>query len=78
VELRLLRTKKNGFGDTGCGYGIEIDSIPPGISSAPFKYIDLSTGKTYNMAFMGGMVSLVQHKDSLALEPKVGWAVVGY
>jgi len=77
VELRLPHTKKNGFGDTGCGYGIELDSIPPAISSAPFKYIDQSTNKTYNMAFMGGIASLIQHSESLALEPIMGWAVVG-
>jgi len=69
--------ERNGFGDTGCGYGIELDDIPPSISSAPFKYIDHLTNKTYNMAFMGGIVSLVQHNESLALEPKMGWAVIG-
>jgi len=70
--------QKRGFGyDTGCGHGIKLENIPPSLSSAPFKYIDLLTKTTYDMAFMGGIVSLVQHSETLALEPTVGWAVIG-
>jgi len=69
--------RRGGMGDTGCGWGIKLENIPPSLSSAPFKYVDLLANKTYDMAFMGGIVCLVQHPDTLALEPTVGWGVVG-
>ena len=50
--------------------------IPPGLASAPFKYVDVPTGRTYDMAFMAGVSSIVQHAESGALEPVVGWAVL--
>jgi len=68
--------QRNGFGDTGCGFGVDLEDIPPSLSSAPFKYIDIPSGSVYNMAFLGGITALVQHSESLALEPVVGWAVV--
>ena len=45
------------------------------MSSAPFTYKDLRTGKNYRMAFCGGLTALVQHPDG-SIEPKVGWAVL--
>jgi len=69
--------ERGGIRDTGCGWGIKLENIPPSLSSAPFKYVDLLANQTYNMAFKGGIVSLVQHSESLALEPITGWAVIG-
>mmetsp|Transcript_16277 Transcript_16277/g.37412 ORF Transcript_16277/g.37412 Transcript_16277/m.37412 type:complete len:86 (+) Transcript_16277:168-425(+) len=45
------------------------------MSSAPFKYRDAQTGLSHQMAFFGGITTLVQHEDG-SIEPKVGWAVL--
>jgi len=58
------------------GTGVELKHFPPGMSSAPFTYNDLPTRKKHNMVFMGGVTTLVQHADSGALEPRMGWAVI--
>jgi len=60
----------------GCGYGMQLDTIPSSISQAPFKYVDAGTGETYDMSFDGGLVAIVQDPVSLALEPITGWAVL--
>ena len=65
-----------GGGGNGCGSGVKLELIPPGLASAPFKYVDVPTGRTYDMAFMAGVSSIVQHAESGALEPVVGWAVL--
>jgi len=72
-EITIANFQKKGW---ECGYGIKIDDIPPSLSSAPFTYVDLISKKEYKMAFMGGLVSLVQHAESRALEPVMGWAVI--
>ena len=59
----------------GTERGVKLELFPPGLSSAPFLYVDKLTGKSHRMAFYGGMTTLVQHADG-ALEPKVGWAVL--
>ena len=62
---------------TDTDWGVELENFPPGMSSAPFLYKDGNTGKTHKMAFMGGVATLVQHKDKQgALEPRMGWAVL--
>ena len=57
--------------------GTKIEYIPPGLCKAPVTYNDVSTGKTFNMAFCGGITSIVQHEDH-TIEPKVGWAVMDF
>jgi len=63
---------------TGVKEGVKLELFPPALSSAPFTYIDQAVvpSKEYKMAFMGGVTTLLQHKDTGALEPKVGWAVM--
>merc|ERR1712110_1249579 len=60
----------------GTKNGVKLENFPPAMSSAPFKYIDGNTGKTHDMAFMGGVAVIVQHRDTGAIEPKMGWAVM--
>jgi hypothetical protein len=69
-------TVSNAAGNRGllrCGTNIE--RIPPGISQAPVLYKDAHTGREYNMAFCGGITSIVQHDDN-TIEPRIGWAVI--
>ena len=62
---------------TSTDWGVELKNFPPGMSSAPFLYKDVSTGKKHKMAFMGGVATLVQRNDKHgALEPRMGWAVL--
>ena len=60
----------------GAGAGVKLENFPPAMSSAPFTYKDAHTGKNHKMSFMGGVTTLVQHEDSGALEPRMGWAVM--
>jgi hypothetical protein len=65
------------LGGNGCGTGIKLDNIPPGMSTAPFKYIDdADGGKVYPMVFAGGFTAIVQDPVTRAVEPVVGWAVL--
>jgi len=57
-----------------CDRGVPLKYIPSGLSSAPFTYTE--NQKSYKMEFVGGITSLVQHPDTLALEPHTGWAVL--
>uniref|UniRef100_A0A7S1S275 Uncharacterized protein n=1 Tax=Alexandrium catenella TaxID=2925 RepID=A0A7S1S275_ALECA len=59
----------------GTERGVKIENFPPAMSSAPFTYKDEATGKSYKMAFFGGINALVQHADG-AIEPTIGWAVL--
>jgi len=59
----------------GTKKGVKLEEFPPSLSSAPFIYKDLMTGKKHSMTFMGGITTLVQHADG-AIEPKCGWAVI--
>ncbi|WP_354636239.1 DUF4419 domain-containing protein [Planktothricoides raciborskii] len=47
--------------------------FPSGLSSAPFKWQYLS--EEYDMEFIAGFTSYTQDKKTLALRPKIGWAV---
>ena len=60
----------------GADAGVELENFPPAMSSAPFTYKDGNTKKNHKMSFMGGVTTLVQHEDSGALEPRMGWAVM--
>jgi len=77
TNFGMERDTKNRFAPPpqGVSRGVGLDLIPPGMSSAPFTYKDLTTGKEHEMAFFGGITCLVQHTDG-AIEPKVGWAVL--
>ncbi len=47
--------------------------LPSGLSSAPFKW--LYYWEEYEMEFIAGFTSYTQDKKTLALRPKIGWAV---
>jgi len=76
-EWKTLRSRGRGDNENvHVGYGVDLEDIPPSLSSAPFTYYDLNTGESYDMRFMGGLVGIVQDASTLALEPKFGWAVL--
>lgn len=55
-------------------YGATAELFPRGDVSVPFKWKYLD--EEFEMFFYGGFLGLGQHKDSLALRPFIGWAVV--
>jgi hypothetical protein len=60
------------------GYGLNLDCIPVGVSQAPFKYSDTPSGHNFDMTFNGGIVAIFQDKETRALEPVTGWAVLDH
>jgi hypothetical protein len=55
------------------GHGITTQRLPGSLCKAPFtwQYLD----RTYNMEFLAGFIGFTQETDSLAVRPKIGWAV---
>jgi hypothetical protein len=58
------------------GRGMDLQDIPSGLSQAPFIYTDEPSNTAYKCSFNGGIVAVLQHSGSLALEPVTGWAVL--
>lgn len=58
--------------------GVDTDSLPSGISRAPFRMTTGSgeSSRTQSMEFVGGFVGATQDPETLAIRPKLGWAVV--
>jgi len=56
-------------------HGITTRSAPPGLSRVPFTWRDVRTGRERAMEAIGGLVGVAQDANTLALRPKVGWAV---
>lgn len=54
--------------------GIRSDMLPAGLSVVPFRCIDLQ-GEKRKMEMIGGFVGVEQDATTLAVQPKIGWAV---
>ena len=54
--------------------GPTTDSVPSGLSRAPFVWEYYST--QYQMQFVGGFMAVKQDSKAFALRPELGWAVV--
>ena len=54
-------------------HGPTIESLPGGLSKAPFRWEYLD--RTFAMEFLGGFVGVAQDRETLALRPEIGWAV---
>ena len=66
-----------GFGDgRHCGNGLKMDTIPRGMSCAPFTMHHAPTGTSRPFAMVGGLAAVVQDPETGALEAVSGWAVV--
>jgi hypothetical protein len=59
----------------GFAHGPTIESLPGGLSMAPFRWEYPS--RTFAMEFLGGFVGVAQDGETLALRPEIGWAVRG-
>jgi hypothetical protein len=55
-------------------YEISSAVLPPGLSTAPFTMITADE-KMHKMQFLGGFTGVEQNEATLALRPKLGWAV---
>ena len=59
----------------GGAHGPEMGQFSSGISSAPVKYVDVITRKTYDMKFVAGFIGCAQEKRTLEVTPKIGWLI---
>jgi hypothetical protein len=57
------------------GEGFTTWDAPPGLSRVPFTWRDARTGRERQMEAIGGLVGVTQDPQTLALRPKLGWAV---
>jgi hypothetical protein len=54
---------------------MDLETCPPGFSSAPVTMTWADVGKTQDLTFYGAIFALHQHPDG-TFEPRTGWAVV--
>jgi hypothetical protein len=54
---------------------VTTDLIPSGISQVPVKVSFVQSGRKQLMLFMEGFIGIEQDKQTLALRPKLGWAI---
>jgi hypothetical protein len=66
-------TRRNPIFETGEGFQTLI--APPGLSRVPFTWRNVMTGRERQMEAIGGLLGVMQDPETLALRPKVGWAV---
>jgi Domain of unknown function (DUF4419) len=66
-------TRRNPIFENGSGFQTLV--APPGLSRVPFTWRNARTGSVRRMEAIGGLVGITQDPHSLALRPKVGWAV---
>jgi hypothetical protein len=65
--------RQNPIFETGEGFQSLV--APSGLSRVPFTWHNATTGRTRRMEAVGGLLGVAQDRDTLALRPKVGWAV---
>ena len=58
-----------------CGRGVDLMSLPAGLSCAPFTMKHLFTDDAVPMAFLAGVAAVSQDPATHALELHTGWAV---
>lgn len=54
-------------------WGTTAEDFPSSLSKVPFDWDYF--GETFQYEFLGGLIALTQDPTSLAIRPKVGWAV---
>ncbi len=65
--------RRNPIFETGQGFQTLV--APSGLSRVPFAWQNLTTSSERAMEAVGGLVGVTQDTKTLALRPKVGWAV---
>lgn len=66
-------TRRNPLLTDPHGHEVTTNSIPSGIAQVPFCL--RSQNEEVAMEFLGGFIGVTQDEESLALRPKLGWAV---
>lgn len=66
-------TRRNPIFETGEGF--QTFDAPPGLSRVPFVWRNAMTNRERPMEAIGGLLGVTQDPQTLALRPKVGWAV---
>ena len=66
-------TDRNPIFETGEGFQTLV--APSGFSQVPFTWRNAVTGRESRMEAIGGLVGVSQDPETLALRPKLGWAV---
>ena len=66
-------TRRNPIFETGDGFQSFV--APPWVSCAPFTWRNAVTGEKRAMEALGGFLGVSQDPGTMALRPKVGWAV---
>jgi hypothetical protein len=57
------------------GEGFQSLVAPSGLSEVPFTWVDERAGETRELRAVGGLLGVTQDPATMALRPKVGWAV---
>ncbi|MGE3818136.1 MAG: DUF4419 domain-containing protein [Isosphaeraceae bacterium] len=73
VSSRRGDQRGEDFGFSSDRLGPTIDSLPGGLSVAPFRWNYLD--RSFDMEFLGGFVGVAQDERTLALRPEIGWGV---
>jgi hypothetical protein len=55
--------------------GLSPESVPTGLSQAPFKLSFLPTQQTYELELIAGFIGVQENETAGQLEPQIGWAV---
>ena len=72
IEALNLNTRR--YHDPACRrLGISADQLPGSLSKVPFVWNCQSA--SYNMEFLAGFMGYTQDSESLAIRPRIGWAV---
>jgi hypothetical protein len=64
---------RNPIFQTGAGFQTLV--APPGLSQVPFTWRNATTGRERPMEAIGGLLGVSQDPHTLALRPRVGWAI---
>jgi len=73
-SIEALNLNARRYHDPACrGLGISADQLPGSLSKVPFVWNCQSD--SYNMEFLAGFMGYTQDSESLAIRPRIGWAV---
>jgi hypothetical protein len=73
AEALSTRPGRQEFDTSFARLGISAEDLPGSLSRVPFLWNHVDD--TYNMEFLAGFMGYTQDPESLAVRPKIGWAV---
>ncbi|WP_438033016.1 DUF4419 domain-containing protein [Sorangium sp. So ce204] len=72
---RAAEARRNPLSALAAPEGPGLARIPPGLTSAPLRFIDAQR-REHPLEFISGLIGVTQDQHSLALIPEFAWAVV--